>query len=350
MKARTKKILNFALIFGTLAIVLAVGVSGQEMSGALEAIRSVAPMWIVLCLLAYLLYAMMDALAVFQYVRTQGYPISLPYALYIAIVGAYYSNITPGATGGQPMQIYYMTKRKVPIGIGTSALTVKLFCFQFLLMVFGTALWIVNREFVARQLGGNLWILIVGYVYNDFTVCLILMIAVNKRLVWWVIRQCIRLGARMRLCKNPDASTAKWEEALNAFHDSIMSLRQRPVQLLIQMAIAAAQLLSLMTVTYLIYRAFGLKDTGYWHIITLAVMLYTSAAYTPLPGASGAQEGVFALYYASVFPDGIRLMALLMWRFFTYYISLILGAVVTVWQGLRSDKDEKPTDAVPEKT
>ena len=75
--------------------------------------------------------------------------------------------------------------------------------------------------------------------------------------------------------------------------------------------------------------------------MALGVMLYTSAAYTPLPGASGAQEGVFALYFANIFPDGIRLMALLLWRFFTYYLALIVGAVTTVVQGFQSG-EKKP--------
>lgn len=64
-----------------------------------------------------------------------------------------------------------------------------------------------------------------------------------------------------------------------------MSLRRRPMELLMQMLLATVQLLSLMTVTFFIYRAFDLTEAGYWQIITLAVLLYVSAAYTPLPGS-----------------------------------------------------------------
>ena len=90
------------------------------------------------------------------------------------------------------------------------------------------------------------------------------------------------------------------------------------------------QLLSLMAVIPFVYHAFSLTGASYGQLTTLGIMLYTSAAYTPLPGASGAQEGVFALYFAQIIPDGIRVMALLLWRFFTYSLSLIVGAVVTV--------------------
>lgn len=338
MKARTKKILNFAFIFGTLAVVLLVGVNGQEMTGAVAALRSIAPKWIIACLLAYLGYLGCDAFSVYYFLRRQGYAISVRYALFVAVAGIYYSNITPGATGGQPMQVYYLKKHDVPIGIGTSALTVKFFCFQFMLMVMGTVLWIANSGFVAQEVGGNMWILIVGYVYNAISVSFVLLMAVSKRLVRFFIRLFIKVGTKLRICKDPVAAQTKWEDVLSTFHASIMMMRRRPVEMLIQLAIGTAQLLFMMTVIVFLFHGFGLSGAGFWELTTLGVMLYISASYTPLPGASGAQEGVFALYFAKLFPDGIRLMALLLWRFFTYYISLIVGAVVTVYRGFRPHK------------
>jgi len=348
MKPRTKKILNFLLIFGTLAIVLCISISGQEMTGALDALRSIGPEWIALCVLAYMGYVGLDALSVYHFLRRQGNVITFRYALFVAIAGIYYSNVTPGATGGQPMQVYYLKKRGVPIGIGTSALAVKFFSFQFMLAVIGTVLWIAYGGFVAEQVGGSMWILIVGYVYNMISVCIVLLMAINKRLVRFLLGLLIKAGAKLRICKNPESTAVKWEDTLETFHASVMMITRRPWDLISQLLIGAGQLLSLMTVTYFVYHAFGLSGVSYGQIVTLGVMLYTSAAYTPLPGASGAQEGVFGLYFAQVFPDGIRVMAMLLWRFFTYYLSLLVGAVVTVANGLRTGEKKDKTAALPE--
>ena len=229
-----------------------------------------------------------------------------------------------------------MKKKNVPIGIGTSALTVKFFCFHIMLALFGTVLWIVYRDYIAQQLGSNMWILVMGYVYNLLIVSFVMLMAVSKRLVRFLISLVIRLAVKLRLCKNPDATMAKWMDVLETFHSSVMMITRRPMDLFLQMIFSALQLLSLMLVTYFVYHAFQLSGTGFWQMITLGILLYTSAAYTPMPGASGAQEGVFALYFANVFPDGIRLMALLLWRFFTYYLALMVGAVVTTAHGFRS--------------
>lgn len=338
MKSRTKKILNFVLIFGTLALVLLVGINGQEMTGAVDALKAIAPVWIVLCVGAYLLHLCLDASTIWHYLRCQGYKVSFRYALFNSIIGMYYSNVTPGATGGQPMQVYYLKKKGVPIGIGTSALTVKFFCFQFMLAVLSTVLWIAYGDYIAVQTGSSIWILIVGYTYNLITVSFVLMMAVNKNLVRFFIKLFIRIGTKLHICKNPEATLVKWEDILSTFHESVMSMRTHPKDFFIQLVLGGAILLAQMLPIFLVYCAFELNGSNYLELTTLGIMLYVSAAYTPLPGASGAQEGVFAIYFSKVFPDGIRLMALLLWRFFTYYISILVGAVTTVVHGFRKDK------------
>lgn len=333
MKPGTKKLLNFAFIFGTLAVVLLVGINGQEMSGAVDALLSIGPRWIALCALAYAGFLIFDTLSLHYFLIRQGQKVTFGYSMFVTVMGAYYSNITPGASGGQPMQVYYLTKKDVSIGVGSSALTVKLFCFQFMLAVIGTVLWIAYGPFVYEQVGGYMWILIVGYVYNCFTVAMVVMMALYHKPVQLIIRLCVKVGTKLRICKDPDASLCKWQEIQENFHGSIQLLVKKPLDLLMQLFLSGMQLLSLMAVIYFVYHAFGLSGVSYGQLTALGVMLYTSAAYTPLPGASGAQEGVFALYFAQVFPDGIRLMALLLWRFFTYYVSLILGAVISVIHG-----------------
>ena len=55
------------------------------------------------------------------------------------------------------------------------------------------------------------------------------------------------------------------------------------------------------------------------------------SAFVPLPGASGAQELGFSMFFKSYFASGdILYTAVLVWRFFTYYIIVLLGALVVV--------------------
>ena len=337
---KNKKWINLILIVVPLVIVLIIGISsGNDLKATAEAIARVPLRYILLCIAAYLTYLFLDALSVWFFLRRQQRPVSLPYACFVAVIGQYYSNITPGATGGQPMQVYYLRKKEIPIALGTSALLVKLFCFQFMLWFLGTLFWIMYPQTIQENVGGNMWILIVGYSYNAVVVIALMLIGLKRNIVEWIVNTAIRIGTKIHLVKDPEASRARWSETVDSFHTSITLLRRRPLDLLLQLLIGGLQLLSLMMVIWFLYRGFGLSGTGWGEIIALGIMIYTSAGYTPLPGASGAQEGVFTLFLARVFPDDIRFSALLLWRFFTYYFSLLLGAVVTVFMSFRKKKD-----------
>ncbi len=336
MKASTKRYLNIAFILGTLLLILIIGFNNNELKNIGEAFRSISPWWLIACLGAWVCFFLLESLSIALLLHKQGYPLPFGYVLFVSLMGLYYSNITPGATGGQPMQVYYMKKRDVPIGVGSSVLTVKFFCFQFMLLVLGAIAWAMHPDFVQSQLWGAKVFLIAGYVFNFFSVGLLLLMVVNKRMVRFFILLFIRMGTALRICKDPAQSAAKWEGNLSTFHSSVMLIRKRPGELFLHLFINSLQVLALMAVTVFVYYALGLTGTPIAKIVTMALLLYISASYTPLPGASGAQEGGFMIYLKNIFPAGQIFPALLLWRLFTYYVTLLAGAIVSVIQTTRS--------------
>lgn len=341
MKPRTKKILNFILIFGTLGIVLLIGFNGVNLSDTLDAFRRSAPEWIAVCILSYFLYVFFDGLCVWAYLHYQGCHISIPYALFVSVEGSYYCGITPGSSGGQPMQVYYLSKRNVPIGLSTSALVVKQFCFQFMLFLFDVVLWCSHKNFVTVTLGGNRWIFLTGFFYNTFVVALLLLMAVNKRIVHALINICIKIGTKLHIVKDPESSRVKWEDVMETYHSSIQHLTHRPSQLLLQMVIIFAEMLVYLVIPYCVFSALH-TALQFDEVLTMSSLLFTSAGYTPLPGASGAQEGFFSLFFSPMCPSvSVIFPALLLWRFFTYYITLITGGITSVFSSSIINKGQQ---------
>lgn len=317
----------------TLLIIIIIGIKNNELPNLWQALSTLSLKWIFLCLAVYCLYFMLDALTLYYFLRKQHFPITLKYAAFAAIIGLYYADITPGASGGQPMQIYYLKKRGVPIGVSTSALAVKYFCFQFMLLILGAMAWGWHGSFVAAQLAGIRWILIAGYIFNAVSVALVLLLAVNKRLVRFMMYSCIRIGHKLHMCKDMKHSTDKWDGILSSFHASVDLIRNRPKELMVQLLLSVLQVIAHMTILVYVYFAFGLSGTSIGKLLTMALLLYISAAYTPLPGGSGVQEGGFILYFKTIFPDDRIFTGMLIWRFFTFYLNLISGASASIFQG-----------------
>ena len=344
MKPRTKQILNFVLIFGTVLIVLAIGISDNNLGDTIRALRTMNPGWVALCALAFVAFVLCDTLSIMYFLSRQGYRVPLRKVLFTSLAGQYYSNITPGASGGQPMQIYYLHKENVPTGVATSSIVMRFVCYQLMLSVIGTVLWIIYRPFVAQQTGNGQWILIVGYVYNLIMVTLVITLALWKNLVLRLADFGIRLARRW--IRHPEETRERLHRQVESFHGSVMAYRDRPLDFLIQLLIGGLQLMCLMSIVYFIYRGMNLDEYGYWPVVTMSVMEYLAAAYTPLPGASGTQEGVFSMYFDRIFPNSMGFAALLLWRFFTYYISIMIGFVAVLVHGMRSGSSIRETMAI----
>ena len=336
MKPGVKKILSFAFLLFTLGIVLYIGLNGNDLGALLHALRTLSPAYLLLCLASWMLYVLTDALSVHYFLKRQGQPVTLWQSLHAAVIGIYYSSVTPGATGGQPMEMYVLSKYKVSIGVSGSAMAVKFLCFQMMLLISGALLWLTHRGFVSAHTQGVGWFVILGYIINCFSIGMVALMSISQRAVRWVIALCIRVGTKLRLCKNPAASQARWENHCQSFLYSFRQLLRNPYDLIAQCLIALAQLLSLMLTIVAIYYAFGLSGVSVMELITMGTLLYIGASYTPLPGASGAQEGGFAVLFAGIFPDAKLFVALLIWRFSTYYLSVLAGAVLTAVDSIKS--------------
>ncbi|WRK55782.1 hypothetical protein SD457_05395 [Coprobacillaceae bacterium CR2/5/TPMF4] len=56
--------------------------------------------------------------------------------------------------------------------------------------------------------------------------------------------------------------------------------------------------------------------------------VYMITAFVPIPGASGGSEGVYYMLFSPILGSVGTPTSMLIWRFMTYYLGLILGAVV----------------------
>ncbi len=349
MKASTKNWLNFLFLFLTLGVVFYLGLSGNDLKSLARALHSISPLYLGLCLLAWAGYMLMDALTIFYFLHRQNYQISLWKAIYLSIIGVYYADITPGASGGQPVQIYRMKQMGVPIGVSGSCLTVKFACFQLMLLVVGTVLWIIYRDFVARHVAGMYWFIWLGYLFNFISIGVLLLMSISKRVMMMLITVCIHIGVKLRICKDPERSFAKWEAHCISFSQSVKMIRNHPGELLVQCLIAVVQLFMLMSITLAIYHSFGLHTASNMEVITMGVLLYISASYTPLPGGSGAMEGGFAVFFKGIFPAASLFVGLVIWRSGTYYISLAMGVFVSILESIRAffGKRAKKPSTIP---
>ena len=325
MSSGLKKILSFLFIALSITVVFFIAFSNEDLTNAWDAIKKMNLFWLAGIFGCWLVYTVCDGMNYWFYLRGQGFKISIGRAVNVALIGFYYCNITPSSAGGQPMQVNSMRKAGIPVGYGTMAVTIRFITNQTMTSVIALVLYFFNRDFVHRQLAGAIWLVRIGWLINFAAVPLVLLAAFKRNWVQKLAEMMIRFLEKIHLLRNKEAAISKVTEVLDTYHTALLDLMHSPGQILLQFACSTVGLLALFSTTVFVYYAFGMTGTPWYQVLTISCLLFVSASYTPLPGASGAQEGGFLLYFRGIFKNGTIGLALLIWRFFTYYIYLIVG-------------------------
>ena len=71
-------------------------------------------------------------------------------AIAVDQIGVFYNAVTPGASGGQIMQAYTYKKQGVPVSSAVSILAMYSIVYQMILIVFGTASFIIKYDFITQ--------------------------------------------------------------------------------------------------------------------------------------------------------------------------------------------------------
>lgn len=345
LKPFARKLLYAAFILGTLAVVLLLALRSGDLPSSVEAIKSMPVRYVFAAVALTFCATFSQTLSAMSAMRTMGHHIGLLDMFRISILGDFYSYVTPGASGGQPAVIYQMYKRKVPVGDATSIQLMHHLFFQSAQIIIVTTLAATHWDFILEQVGGSLPILIFGYCFNTIVLVLLMLLCLTRRPVRWALEKLTHLAEKLRF-KKLAALRETILKTADQFYRATQQIKKSPAEIVRQLAIGMLRVLSLNSVMYCVYRGLGQSGHGYGQLLAMSVMLYISAAYTPLPGASGAQEGFFALYFAGMFPNGQIFSGMLAWRFITYYLVLAVGAVVALSMG--ATRQEKEAAALEE--
>ena len=345
MSSGLKKLLSFLFVALSITAVFLIAFSNEDLTNAWDAIKQMHLLWLGCIVACWLIYTICDGMNYWFYLRGQGFEFSIGRAINVALIGFYYCNITPSSAGGQPMQINSLRKAGIPVGYGTMAVTIRFITNQTMTSVIALVLYFLNRDFVHQQLAGAMWLVRIGWLINFATVPFVLLAAFKRNWVQRFAEMLIGWFEKLHLIRKKEAAVSKVTEVLDTYHTALLDLMHSPGQILLQFACSTVGLLALFATTVFVYYAFGMTDTPWYHVLTISCLLFVSASYTPLPGASGAQEGGFLLYFKGIFKHGTIGLALLIWRFFTYYIYLIVGVFTILLEKIILRRESRRREA-----
>lgn len=255
---------------------------------------------------------------------------TLTNSIKVTMIGQLFNNITPFASGGQPMQAYELTKTGKRVSDSLSVLAMKFIITQMALIVFTVCVLVFQFNFFITLFQDYLWIVILGFGLNIVAIIAVILMGVKPSIIKAIVKPFIFLFHKMRIIKHPDHVMEKLEESIANFSLQFKTMKSHKKTVAKIFLVALIQSLFYYSITYMVYRAFGNAGTGFFQIVTVQSFLLLIMTFIPTPGSGLGAEGGFLLLFSSIFSKGTIHMSILFWRMYTFYLPIIVGSLFLI--------------------
>ena len=152
---------------------------GEDLGEIIHTVRQADPVYLLVSVVCVVLFILGESVIIFYMMRTLGAKVKMGHCALYSFVGFFFSCITPSASGGQPMQIYFMKKDKLPIPVTTLVLMIVTITYKAVLVVIGIVIWIFGRGFLEGYLGQYMWVFYLGVGLNIFCVTFMMILVLS---------------------------------------------------------------------------------------------------------------------------------------------------------------------------
>ncbi|WP_342665420.1 lysylphosphatidylglycerol synthase transmembrane domain-containing protein [Marinobacterium litorale] len=288
------------------------------------------PLFLLALALLLLLYFTCDGLRLYFTLRALGYRIPLLAQTRLVFINLLVSNVTPMATGGGVAQIWYLRHQGVHLGAATAATTLRTLQAVFFIFLPTPLLLLLLPPLRESPLGDQL----AAYLAL-FAAAYLLFFAVLLWRMRWLLAtadQVILLLSRFHLINQQ--RRGRWHffirrELLRFRYACRAFFQGQCGYALLAILFTAGFLLALFSFPAVVL--WGLDyDVDYGLTLGLLVVTTFIMYFAPTPGASGVAEGVFGLFFSALVQSGDLVLTILVWRFLTIHLGMLIGVPVTL--------------------
>ena len=317
--------LLFAAVLGLTAFVVFRQVTPEEI---LKALESLSPPFIVGGLAAMGVYMVMESLNIRRVTAVTGIKLRFHKAFKYAVLGFFFSSVTPASTGGKPMQILFMYRDGHSVSKSTLSLIFEVMNYELVMAVYAVLGYITQRRLLVMALGKIRFALLFGISVNVLVTVLLILSIFSRGTIEFFSRLAARIvGAFAR--DKADAAAAKVKSIAAEYQECSVYIKGNKPVMVKTFLTACVQLFAMFSVPYFVYVGFGLGDYNILQVVMLEAVAYVSLAFLPVPGAIGASEGVLVMIFRILFPQSLVATAMLLSRSLMYYLIVIAsGAAV----------------------
>ncbi|WP_338536558.1 lysylphosphatidylglycerol synthase transmembrane domain-containing protein [Helicovermis profundi] len=278
-----------------------------------------------------LIYFAMDALRLYYILKSIHQNIEVKYLMKLVFVNMFISGITPLATGGGFVQVYYLIKKGISLGDAVVSTTIRTAIPIVFFIIMTPIVLIVDKDYINLFSNGfSLPIITIGVLIYVAIALVFYKLLNNIKSIKWFFYKLLKFAIKKRIISKKTFKKViriVFKELDNFIKSIKKFFHSDSKNIFLSVLFSLLFLFSLFLFPVLIVNDLG-YNVSLASIIGIQIIVTFIMYFAPTPGATGIAEGSFAIIFAQFVDKSNILSVIFIWRFFTMYIGVFIGMLI----------------------
>ena len=321
-----KLLINLLIILFVLSLVLYFSLK-DNYQAIISYISNMNLTWFIIAILFLVLYRVFIGISSYFMIRINNEKVNLLKVIQINFIILFFHGITPFAGGGQPMEIYYLHNEKIKSDKSANIVLQNFIVYQIALVIISIFAIIYNNIFNLFPNDSFIKKLVtLGFIINIVVLLFSFLLSFGKKSNKFILNKIINLLTKIKIIKDKEKVSNKVYEYLNNFHKNALLLLKNKKKFILLILLNIIALISSYSIAYAICMGMGINIDYIKVIITVAYVMMIGS-FIPIPGGTGGIEYGYIHFFGYFIAGGVLAASMLIWRFVSYYLAMILGAI-----------------------
>ena len=298
----------------------------QNMIELFEIIGSVNGICIMLGILCMIVYFLIEAYNKKYLLHCLGQDVSIFKTLKFTLICYFFNGVTPASSGGQPMEIYYMSKENISVSNSTIVLFVQACGFLVSTICIGVVCELINPNILPENL---IWLFLLGVFVNCIPLSLVLICIFSPKLMIKIVNIIIKILKKIGF-KKIETKVDRINQEIEKYNESSLYIKAH-IDIFIKSVFRVfIQTSFYYLVPFFVFKAFGLNGYNVFQIFAMQAILFCTTSGLPLPGAIGISEAMYLNIFTPVFGKKFIGSALILNRGINFYWFIVVGLIIII--------------------
>lgn len=317
----------------------------MDVEKIIETISNINGFYVVIAIASMCIFILCEAINIKRIIKVLGYKLSILKCINYSVNGFFFSSITPSASGGQPMQVYNMSRDKIKIAHSSLVLIIELLFFQIVTLAYSVIGFIAQYEILEDSVNSIKLLFTLGVGINVIVVSLLIVAMFSSSTINKIVNLVTKILVLFR-CTQVDAIIEKIDFIIEEYRGCAKFIATNKQLMMKTFLTTCVQIFSFHSIPYWVYRSFGLNEHSIFVFIGIQSVLFIAVSTIPLPGAVGVSESGFLVLFKILFPVPILGEAMLISRGISFYLFLLLSGIFLVMAWFIKYKSHNKTERV----